>query len=207
MSFDPVLCLVTDRSFRGEAEFLPTIERAVDAGVTWVQYREKAGLSDRRVYELGIALRALARRKRVPLVVNDRLDLAMALDADGVHLGQGDLPLRAAKRLWEPGKIWGVSAATREAAREAREAGADYLGVGAVYPTATKADAAPIEKAALRELAVSSGLPVIAIGGIRAGNMAELRALGCAGVAVVSGIWAAADPAEAVKDFLARWGA
>jgi len=203
-NFDPWLCLVTDRSFRPEAEFLSTLEAAVDAGATWVQFREKAGLSDRAAWKLATEVRALTRRKRVPLIVDDRLDLAMAVDADGVHLGQTDLPLAAVRGLWKPGKLWGISVFTVEEARAARDAGADYVGVGALFHTTTKADALPVMPANLPALA-AVGLPVIGIGGVTPERSTELRRRGCAGVAVVSAVWGAPDPARAVDDFARAW--
>ena len=203
-TFDPAICLVTDRSFRAETEFLSTIEAAVDAGVTWVQFREKAGLSDRAAWKLAEQVRELTLRKNVPLIIDDRLDLAMAVDADGVHLGQSDLPLTAVRPLWKPGKLWGVSVFTAEEAREARLAGADYVGVGALFPTATKADALPVAPLHLPELA-AEGLPVIGIGGITPERTADLRRLGCAGIAVVSAVWNAGDPAAVVNAFVRAW--
>jgi len=99
LRFDSSLCLITDRSFCPKADFFPILETAIDSGVTWVQFREKSGLADREMFELGQKVRELTARKGVPMIVNDRLDLAMALDADGIHLGQGDLPLWAAKNF------------------------------------------------------------------------------------------------------------
>ncbi len=203
-SFDPWLCLVTDRSFRPEAEFLSTIEAAIDAGVTWVQFREKSGLTDRAAFKLAREVRELTLRKNVPLIIDDRLDLAMAVDADGVHLGQTDLPLAAARGLWKTGKLWGISVFTPEQAQTARREGADYVGVGALFPTGTKTDALPVAPIGLPAL-TAVGLPVIGIGGITPELTADLRRRGCAGVAVVSAVWGARDPGAAVTAFVDAW--
>lgn len=203
-NFDPFLCLVTDRSFRPEAEFLPAVEAAVSAGVTWVQFREKAGLSDRKTYELGLELRRITRRLGVPLVVDDRLDLAMALDADGVHVGQNDLPLGVLKKLWGGDKLWGVSVSTRQEAEEALAAGAAYVGVGALFPTGSKSDAVVLPPGRLADLK-GVGLPLIGIGGITADRARVLKKEGLDGVAVISAILGAPDPAQAVRDFRAAW--
>jgi thiamine-phosphate pyrophosphorylase len=203
-SFDPWLCLVTDRSFRPEAEFLSTIEAAIDAGVTWVQFREKAGLTDRAAWKLAAQVRELTLRKNVPLIIDDRLDLAMAVDADGVHLGQTDLPLAAVRGQWKAGKLWGVSVFTPEQTQAARREGADYVGVGALFPTDTKVDALPVPPLGLPGL-TAVGLPVIGIGGITPERTADLRRRGCAGVAVVSAVWGARDPAAAVTAFVRAW--
>ncbi len=204
LNFDPWLCLVTDRSFRPEAEFLATIETAIDAGVTWVQFREKAGVSDRQTWRLASEVRELTLRKGVPLVIDDRLDIAMAVDADGVHLGQTDVPLSAVRALWKPGKFWGVSVFTVEEALDAHNDGADYVGAGALFPTMTKTDALPVAVADLPLLS-EAGLPVIGIGGITPDRAAALRLSGCSGLAVVSALWAAPDVAAVVRRFASAW--
>lgn len=203
--FNPVLCLVTDRTLRPRDEFLTVLKTTLEAGVTWVQLREKSGASDREIWELGQSVRALTRAFGVPLVVDDRLDLAMALEADGVHLGQNDLPLAQARRLWPQGQLWGVSVHTLTQAQQATREGATYLGVGALFPTSSKADALPAEHAKVREF-TSLGLPLIGIGGITAERMPQVRALGCAGVAVISAVWGAKDPVDEVHRFRTAWG-
>ena len=205
LNFDPVLCLVTDKTMRPEEEFLPTLEAALKAGVTWVQFREKSGLSDRAVWELGQRVREITRRYGVPLIVDDRLDLAMALDADGVHLGQTDLPLSAVKALW-PRKLWGISVQNVAQAEAAIRGGASYLGVGALFPTASKADAVATPNSSVTHMA-SLGIPLVGIGGITPERLPQVRRLGCAGVAVISAIWGSADPAQAVRSFLQAWQA
>lgn len=203
----PCLCLVTDRGFRPRGEFYATVAAAVENGATMVQLREKRGgpdaLGDREVYEMGLELRRITRERGAILVVNDRLDLAMAIDADGVHLGQGDLPLAAAKRIWGPGRLYGLSASSLGQAAVALADGPDYLGVGAVYPTGTKLDATLSGLAVLAEVCASVDLPVLAIGGIGPANAAPVMAAGARGLAVVSAVWGAADPGAACAE-LAR---
>jgi thiamine-phosphate pyrophosphorylase len=207
------LCLVTDRGFRPASEFLSTVELAIDNGVTMVQYREKADLpgraclSDLKSYRLGRQLRELTKAKRVRLLVNDRLDLAMAIDADGVHLGQTDLPLPVARTLWQPGRIYGLSVTTIEEARVASRDGADYLGVGTVFPTASKRDAPSAGLEMLGKIVAETRLPVIAIGGIGVDNASRVMQTGCAGIAVVSAIWGAQDPSLATRMLAAAIGA
>lgn len=203
------LCLVTDRGFRPFREFLGTIEAAIAAGVTMVQFREKAShrgqpaLSDRESYRLGCQIRNLTRATGTLLVVDDRLDLAMAIDADGVHLGQTDLPLALARKLWGETKLYGLSVASIPEAQAALAEGADYLGVGAVFPTATKTDGPSADLDCLAGIVKASRLPVIAIGGIGVNNVTAVMQTGCAGIAVVSAIWGAANPAAAAEKLAA----
>jgi thiamine-phosphate pyrophosphorylase len=198
--FEASLCLVTDRGFVPEKRFLEVVDAVIEGGATMVQLRDKGGRCDREVYEDGLSLRGLCRTRGVPFVVNDRLDLAMALEADGVHLGQGDLPLAAARRLWRRGAIFGVSASSVEEALAAEREGADYVGAGAVFSTATKADARCLGLVGLAEIARLARIPVIAIGGIGIANAAATMASGCAGIAVVSALWSAEDPAAAARE-------
>lgn len=197
------LCLVTDPSFIPRERFLDTVALAIEGGAGMVQLRDKAGRSDRDVYRDGLALRDLCRGRGVPLVVNDRLDLAMALDADGVHLGRGDLPASVARRLWKPGALYGASASSVEEALAGIAEGADYLGAGAVFATATKGDARTAGLEALAAIVAASRLPVLAIGGIGTDNADRVMASGCAGLAVVSAVWGASDP-RAAATALAR---
>ncbi|MYL16202.1 thiamine phosphate synthase [Halorubrum terrestre] len=175
------------------------VAAALDGGVDVVQLRDKAA-SARERYETGLRLRELTAEAGVPLVVNDRIDLAAAVDADGVHLGQSDLPVAVAREQLGEDAVVGVSASTVEQAEAAEAAGADYLGVGAVYGTDSKdvsgdRDGIGVERIAAVADAVS--IPVIGIGGIDAGNAAPVVAAGATGVAVLSAITAAEDPAAA----------
>ncbi|EMA67378.1 thiamine phosphate synthase [Halorubrum distributum] len=175
------------------------VAAALDGGVDVVQLRDKAA-SARERYETGLRLRELTAEAGVPLVVNDRIDLAAAVDADGVHLGQSDLPVAVAREQLGEEAVVGVSASTVEQAEAAEAAGADYLGVGAVYGTDSKdvsGDRNGIGVERIAAVADAVEIPVIGIGGIDAGNAAPVVAAGATGVAVLSAITAAEDPAAA----------
>jgi len=182
----------------------PTAEvvaAALDGGVDVVQLRDK-GVTDRERYETGLRVRELTAAAAVPLLVNDRIDLAAAIDADGVHLGQSDLPVAVARELLGESAVVGVSASTVEQAREAEAAGADYLGVGAVYGTDSKdvsGDRDGIGTERIAAVADAVGVPVIGIGGVDASNAAPVVEAGATGVAALSAITAAADPAAATE--------
>jgi thiamine-phosphate pyrophosphorylase len=189
------LCLVTDRSFSPPDRFLDIVDAAIAGGATMVQLRDKEpSRSTREVYEDGRSLHALCSERKVPLIVNDRLDLAMALEADGVHLGQGDLPVAVARRLWPEGAIFGVSASTLAEAVDAEREGGDYIGFGAVFPTATKREARDGGLEELARVVSACALPVLAIGGISVAGVPRVMASGCAGIAVISAVWNSPDP-------------
>lgn len=191
--------VITDRRAAGDRSLPQVIEAAMAGGATMVQLRDK-GTTTRELMALGRALHKLTRKARVPLIVNDRLDIALALDAEGVHVGQGDMPAPMARRLLGPERILGVSAGTVEEARRAERDGATYLGVGDVYGTPSKADAgAPIGIEGLREIAEAVSIPVVGIGGITAENAAAVIAAGAAGVAVISAVVAAQGPRAAAR--------
>ena len=193
------LYVVTDSRLAGERGNLWTIEEAILGGSDVVQLREKDA-STRQLIELGEALRELTRRHRVLFIVNDRVDVALAVDADGVHVGQDDMPARLARRLVGPDRIVGVSATTLAEALQAAEDGADYLGVGPIYFTGTKPDAAPATGPGLVTAAKQeTGLPIVAIGGIGPSNAAEVVAAGADGVAVISAIVGKPDPRAAAS--------
>jgi thiamine-phosphate diphosphorylase len=178
-------------------------EAAFAGGVTALQLREKDGRSDREIYEEALALRAFCRARGRLFLVNDRLDLALAVDADGVHLGQKDLPAAAAARLLPPGLILGVSVRTVEEARAALADGAAYLGVGAVFPTGSKDDAVLVRPETVGEIA-ALGAPTVAIGGLTQANAPAAWALGVTGLAVISALTLAPDPRAAAAGLLAR---
>ncbi len=198
------LYLVTDeRLSRGRAT-AEIVRAAIRGGIDAVQLRGK-DLPAREQLAIGRELRAITRDAGVLFIVNDRVDLALALAADGVHVGQDDLPAEVVRRLVGPEMIIGVSAATISAALAARAAGADYLGVGAIYGTATKLDAgAATGSALLGTIAGAVDLPLVAIGGINATNVAAVIAAGAAGAAVVSAIIAADDPEAAARELQRR---
>ncbi|MFN8474411.1 MAG: thiamine phosphate synthase [Anaerolineae bacterium] len=193
------LTVITDAALSGGRSDLDIARAAVAGGATVVQLRQKLGTA-REMVALGHALRQLTRETGVTFIVNDRLDVALAVDADGVHVGQDDLPAEAARALLGPDRFLGVSAATPDEALAAYAAGADYLGVGAVYATGSKADAgAPIGLAGLALVAGSTPLPVVAIGGIGPGRAAPCIEHGAAGVAVISAIVSQADSEAAAR--------
>lgn len=174
-------------------------EAALAGGVTMLQYREKQ-LPIRELLDVGRELRRLCRQSAVPFLVNDRVDLAMLLDADGVHLGQEDMPLVEARRLLGSERIIGISTGTFAEAELAASGGADYVGVGAIFATATKSDAGePIGTALLSRIAAELQVPQVGIGGIDAGNAAQVMRAGAQGVAVVSAITEASDVFSAAQ--------
>ena len=191
--------LVTAASRSAGRTTTEVVAAALDGGVDVVQLRDK-GHTDRERYETGLRLRELTAEADVPLLVNDRIDLAAAVDADGVHLGQSDLPVSVARERLGESAVVGVSASTVGQAREAEAAGADYLGVGAVYATASKD--VPDERNGvgterIAAIADAVDLPVIGIGGIDASNAAPVVEAGATGVAALSAITAADDPEAA----------
>lgn len=195
-SIDYSLYLVTDRDLLGSKNLAATVEAAIKGGVTLVQIREK-DLSTLEFYQLALVIKEITNKYGIPFIVNDRVDIALAVDADGVHIGQDDMPLSAARKLLGDHKIIGVSAATLEQALEAQREGADYLGIGAVFPTMTKDDADHVSLEDLQQIKLSVTLPVVAIGGIHKNNIRNVMAAGIDGAAVVSAIIASSDPREA----------
>jgi thiamine-phosphate pyrophosphorylase len=175
------------------------VAAAVAGGVTMVQLREK-GASGREFYETARELRSLTRRLAVPLVINDRLDIALAIGAEGLHIGQSDLPLKTARRLAGRGMFIGVSAGSVEEALAAERDGADYLGAGTVYPTGSKADTGEaIGIPGLAAICAAVRIPVVAIGGITEENAGEALAAGAAGIAVISAILSRPDQEGAAR--------
>lgn len=198
------LYLVTDPDPAGGRPLLQVVAAALAGGATAVQLRDKKA-APRDLLELGREMRRIAHQHGAPLLVNDRADLAMALEADGVHVGPEDLPPLETRRLMPPPRILGVSATTVKEALAAQEAGADYLGVGPVYPTSTKPGAGePIGSSGLAAIAAAVRIPVVGIGGIDAGSAAEVIEAGAAGVAVVSAIMGADDPERAAREIRSR---
>jgi thiamine-phosphate pyrophosphorylase len=194
------LYLVTDRGLAGGRGIEGVVEAAVRGGVTAVQLREKECCT-RDFVELGRALARLLAPLGVPLIVNDRVDVALAIGASGVHIGQRDMDCAAARRLLGSDAAIGLSIETVEQARAAEALDADYLGVGPVFPTATKADAAPaLGLAGLAQVRAVSRHALVAIGGIGAGNARQAMEAGADGVAVVSAICAAGDPERAARE-------
>ncbi|HHY60061.1 MAG TPA: thiamine phosphate synthase [Clostridia bacterium] len=202
---DYSLYLVTDRSYLQGKDLITAVGQAVAGGVTLVQLREKEA-SSREFYQLALALKEALKPHRIPLIINDRLDIALAVDADGLHLGQSDLPAKVARSLLGPGKLLGLSVSRPEELAEGLAAGVDYFGAGPVYATGTKGDAGePIGPEGLRQLKEATTLPVVAIGGINAENLLEVRKTGVDGVAVVSALMAAPDIEAAARRMAQLW--
>lgn len=192
------LYAVTDSRWLNGRRLVDCVAQALAGGVTMVQLREKT-LDQAAFIAEGKAIAALCRQARVPFVIDDNLAVAKAVDADGIHVGQTDMPLAAVKASWGPDKIIGVSAETLAQAKAAAAGGADYLGVGAVFPTQTKLDAETVSLATLQAITSAVDIPVCAIGGIELANIPALYPSGIDGVALVSAIFAAPDITAAAQ--------
>lgn len=198
---DPSLYVVLDRTAARGRDLDDLLAAVIDGGCRMVQLREKEWPSG-RLLPVARRLRERCRRAGVTFVVNDRVDLAVATEADGVHLGQDDLPARVARPLLRPGMLIGISTHDVEQARAAREDGADYVAVGSMFPTATKAAFQLVGPALLRKLRGEIRVPLVGIGGITHDNVADVVRAGADGVAVISAVCAAPDPAAATRRFL-----
>ena len=193
------LYLVTDRKVLGGKELQGCIEEAIKGGVTLVQLREKNINSD-DYYNLALIVKELVRKYRIPLIINDRVDIALAVDADGVHLGPDDLPIHVARGLMGPDKIIGASANCIEEALNFQKQGADYLGIGALFPTETKSNTEHVTLEQLRAIKEAVRIPVVGIGGINLKNAPTVKAAGVDGIAVVSAILGSENIAKAAYD-------
>ena len=197
-----LLYAVTDQMWLKEDETLgDVVESVLQNGATFLQIREKDLAEDAFEAEAE-RLKTLCAQHAVPFVVNDSVEIALQCDADGVHVGQSDIKGRDIRAIIGPDKILGISAGTVKEAVAAEKAGADYIGVGAVFPTGTKKNATPMTMELLKEIVSSVSIPVVAIGGISAENILQLCGSGVDGVAVVSAIFAAEDPGKATADLL-----
>lgn len=195
---DYSIYLVTDDGCLQGRALIDCVRKALDGGVTLVQYRAKTA-SSAEMYAEALQLKALCDSYNVPLIINDRLDIAMAVGAAGVHLGQDDLPCAAARKILGEDYLIGVSAHNPAEAKAALQSGADYLGCGAVFGTATKADVKKLGTDGLAAICKAKGLPVVGIGGVTADNYREVRAAGADGAAIVSGILAQPDIRATVR--------
>jgi len=200
-NMDFTLYLVTDRRWLGERTLWDGVEEAIRGGATLVQLREKE-ISSKEYLELAQRVKEVTDRHDIPLIINDRIDIALAVDADGVHLGPEDLPVPLARKLLGDGKIIGSSAASVDEALLFQAQGADYLGVGAVFPTATKRGTEKVGLEDLRGIKSAVHIPVVAIGGINAENAKPVMETGVDGVAVVSAIMNQTDIREAARQLL-----
>jgi len=189
---DYSLCLVTDRTLISTPTLAEAVEQAIAGGVTMVQLREKnASAAD--MYAQAVELKAVCGKYNIPLIINDRADIALAVDAAGVHVGQSDLPARAVRRMLGEGCILGVSATNVQEAMQAQADGADYIGVGAMVPTGSKTDAKIVSMAELQAIRAAVTIPVMIIGGLNASNLPPFIASGVNNVAVISAILAQVD--------------
>ena len=200
---DLMLYAVTDRSWPGGETLRSQVERALKGGATFIQLREKE-LNEGDFLEEAKEIQKLCREYHVPFVINDNVEIAAAIGADGVHVGQSDMEAGDVRRRLGPDKIIGVSAQTAEQALRAQEHGADYLGVGAVFPTGSKADATEVSRETLEEICRAVDIPVIAIGGIGRENVMELKGSGICGIAVISAIFAQKDIEAAAAELKKR---
>ncbi len=202
---DYSLYLITDRELVGPKDFLTSVSRALEGGVTLLQVREKS-VSSREFYDIGLKLKALAAEFAVPLIVNDRVDLALSLDADGVHIGQEDLPLETVRRIIGKDKLLGYSVSNIEEAVYGEKRGADYLGAGPGYPTGSKPDAGrAIGIEGLEAIRERVNIPVVGIGGIGPANLNQVKGTGIAGISVISAILSQPDPYQAAKELSDLW--
>ena len=192
------LYAVTDRSWLGERTLAQVVEKVLRGGATFLQLREK-DLGEAAILAEAREIQAIAARYRVPFVINDSVDIALACDADGVHVGQTDLMGRDVRALIGPDKILGITANTVELAVAAEKAGADYIGTGAVFGTTTKQNAKNLSLDTLKAICQAVSIPVVAIGGINGDNLPRLAGTGAAGAAVVSALFAQKDPEEAAR--------
>ena len=198
-NMDFKLYMVTDSTGLDEEVFLKKVESALQGGVTILQLREK-DKTTREYLHLAEKVHKLTKKYQVPLLIDDRLDIAMAVDAEVVHLGQSDLPIGIARNLIGKEKIIGATAKTVEQAQEAYEQGADYLGVGAIYPTTTKVKTILTSTETLHDICEAVPIPVNAIGGLNAANLQILKGIPIAGICVVSAIMKAADSKKAAEE-------
>jgi len=195
---DLTLYLVTDSNGKTDSEFLETIRQACEGGVTLVQLREKEK-SGLEYFLLAQKVKQITDQFKIPLIIDDRADIAMAVDAAGVHLGKIDMPVKYARKILGENKIIGATAKTVEQAIAAKEEGADYLGTGAIYPTTTKVVTVITEVSMLNKIVVETNMPVAAIGGLNASNMSILYDSLADGIAVVTAIMKSDNPYEAAK--------
>ena len=203
MKFDSSMYFITDSTNYSEEEFLYRVEQALMGGITLLQLREK-DKSTREYMDLAEKVHTLTKKYNVPLIIDDRVDVALAIDAEGVHVGQSDMPVSIARKLMGDDKIVGATTKTVPQALEAYEQGADYLGVGAIYPTTTKVKTVLTSTETLGNICSAVPIPVNAIGGLNKDNIDVLKGIPVAGICVVSAIMKADDPKQAAVELQAR---
>lgn len=192
MNFDYTLYLVTDRQLMSCDSLTEAVEQAILGGCTMIQLREKE-LPSLEFYNQAVAVKQVTERYHIPLIINDRIDIAMAVQAAGVHIGQHDLPAATVRKVIGENMLLGVSASSIAEAIQAQQDGADYLGVGAMFPTGTKTDAESVSMEELQKIRTAVSLPIVVIGGINKGNAGRFKPMGIDGLAVVSAIMAQSD--------------
>ena len=204
MKVDYSLYVCTDRDLMSS----PTIEESVTltlkGGAGVIQLREK-DISGRKFYEEALSLLSITKRYGVPLLINDRVDIALAVDADGVHVGQSDIPAKVVRHMIGDGKILGVSASNLEEAVRAENDGADYIGLGAVIPTGTKDDAEIVKFDEIRKIRDKVRIPIVIIGGLNENTIGRFKGMDLDGIAVVSAVVASKDPEKSARDLKELW--
>lgn len=196
MKYDYTLYLVTDRTFISTKTLCEAVEQAITGGCTMVQLREKS-ISSLDFYNLAKEIKHITNKYSVPLIINDRIDIALSVGAEGVHIGQSDLPASVVRKIIGRDMLLGVSASFLPQAIQAQNDGADYLGVGAMFPTRTKSDAKIVPMNELQKIRQSVSIPIVAIGGINKNNARKFMDMGINGIAVISAILAQPDITQA----------
>ncbi|QAA33650.1 thiamine phosphate synthase [Clostridium manihotivorum] len=198
-NIDYKLYLVTDRGVLKGRDLAAAVESAIKGGVTLVQLREK-DISTLDFHKVALDVKAITRKYNIPLIINDRIDIALSVDAEGIHVGQDDMPCTVTRELIGENKIVGVSVSTLEEAIQAEKDGADYIGVGAIFPTSSKDDAKSVSIEVLKKIKETISIPVVAIGGISSKNVSLLKPANIEGVAVISDILSKEDITKAAKE-------
>ena len=200
---DTKLYFITDSTNYNEEDFLFRVEEALKGGATLLQLREKEK-STREYIELAQKVHNITKKYDVPLIIDDRVDVALAINAEGVHVGQSDMPVSIARKLMDEDKIVGATAKTVQQAREAFKQGADYLGVGAIFPTTTKVKTVLTSTQTLRQICDAVSIPVNAIGGLNKDNIDVLKGIPIDGICVVSAVMRAESPKRAAEELIER---
>ena len=200
-SEDMTLYAVTDAAWTGEKTLIQQVKEALEAGITFLQLREKH-LSEKEFLREAVEIKRLTDQYQIPFVINDNIEIAQKAGADGVHVGQDDMPVEEVRKILGEDKIIGVSAHNVEEAVRAEQGGANYLGVGAVHTTATKENTSAVSMEEMKKICQTVSIPVVAIGGIKKNNMNVLSGTGVDGIAVVSAIFAAKNIKEETKELL-----
>ena len=204
MKVDYSLYVCTDRDLMSSPTIEESVTLALKGGAGVIQLREK-DISGRKFYEEALSLLSITKRYGVPLLINDRVDIALAVDADGVHVGQSDIPAKVVRHMIGDGKILGVSASNLEEAVRAENDGADYIGLGAVIPTGTKDDAEIVMFDEIRKIRDKVRIPIVIIGGLNENTIGRFKGMDLDGIAVVSAVVASKDPEKSARDLKELW--